>query len=75
MSLSDYFHLPSVSANSVLTSLKVTQVSKEAGIDNLSGHFHGQRSWTRMKENLYPDLSLICVISQLPLKRFHILAR
>ena len=42
MSLSDYFHLLSVSANSVLTSLKVTQVSKEAGIDNLSGHFHGQ---------------------------------
>ena len=42
MTLSDYFHLPSVSANSVLTTLKETQVSKEAGIDNLSGHFHGQ---------------------------------
>ena len=37
--LSDYFHLVSVSENSILTILKATQVSKAAGIDNLSGCF------------------------------------
>ena len=31
----DYFHLTSVSENSILTILKATQVSKAAGIDNL----------------------------------------
>ena len=36
---SDYFHLTSVSENSILTILKATQVSKAAGIDNLSGRF------------------------------------
>ena len=36
---SDYFHLASVSENSILTILKATQVSKAAGIDNLSGRF------------------------------------
>ena len=39
MILSDYFHLASVSENSILTILKATQVSKAAGIDNLSGRF------------------------------------
>ena len=39
MFLSDYFHLASVSENSILTILKATQVSKAAGIDNLSGLF------------------------------------
>ena len=36
---SDYFHLTSVSENSILTILKAIQVSKAAGIDNLSGRF------------------------------------
>ena len=36
---SDYFHLASVSENSILTILKATQVSKAAGIDNISGRF------------------------------------
>ena len=39
MILSDHFHLASVSENSILTILKATQVSKVAGIDNLSGRF------------------------------------
>ena len=39
MILGDYFHLASVSENSILTILKATQVSKAAGIDNLSGRF------------------------------------
>ena len=39
MILSDYFHLASVSKNSILTILKATQVSKAASIDNLSGRF------------------------------------
>ena len=39
MILSDYFHLAFVSENSILTILKATQVSKAAGIDNLSGRF------------------------------------
>ena len=39
MILSDCFHLAPVSANSILTILKVIQVSKAAGIDNLSGRF------------------------------------
>ena len=37
--LGDYFHLASVWENSILTILKATQVSKAAGIDNLSGRF------------------------------------
>ena len=36
---SDYFHLASVSENSILTILKATQVSKAAGTDTLSGRF------------------------------------
>ena len=39
MILGDYFHLASVSENSILTILKATQVSKAAGIDNLCGRF------------------------------------
>ena len=39
MILGDYFHSASVSENSILTFLKTTQVSKAAGIDNLSGSF------------------------------------
>ena len=39
MILGDYFHLASVSENSILTILKATQVSKAAGINNLSGCF------------------------------------
>ena len=39
MILGDYFHLASISENSILTILKTTQVSKAAGIDNLSGRF------------------------------------
>ena len=37
MILGDYFHLASISENSILAILKATQVSKAAGIDNLSG--------------------------------------
>ena len=36
MILNDYFHLASVSENSILSISKATQVSKAAGIDNLS---------------------------------------
>ena len=39
MILGDYCHLASFSENSILTILKATQVSKAAGIDNLSGRF------------------------------------
>ena len=39
MILGDHSHLASVSENSILTILTTTQVSKAAGIDNLSGHF------------------------------------
>ena len=39
MVLGDYLHLASVSENSILTTLKATQVSKAAGIDNQSGRF------------------------------------
>ena len=35
----DYFRLASVSENSILTILKVTQVSKAADYNSLSGHF------------------------------------
>ena len=37
--LGDYFHLAFVSENSILTILNATQVSKAAGIDNISGRF------------------------------------
>ena len=39
MIIGDYFHLASVSENSVQTIFKATQVSKASGIDNLSGRF------------------------------------
>ena len=39
MILGGYFHFASVSENSILTILKATQDSKEAGINNLSGLF------------------------------------
>ena len=39
MILSNYFHLVSVLENSIVTILKATQISKVAGIDNLSGCF------------------------------------
>ena len=39
MILDYYFHLASVSENSILSILKTTQVSKAAGIDNQSGRF------------------------------------
>ena len=39
MILGDYFHLASVSENSILTILKATQVSKATCMDNLSGRF------------------------------------
>ena len=35
----DHFNLPSASGNSILTTLKATQVSKVAGLDNLSRRF------------------------------------
>ena len=39
MNLGDYFNLAPASKNLILTILKVTQVSKAAGTDNLSGCF------------------------------------
>ena len=39
MILGAYFRLASVLENSILTILKATQISKAAGIDNLSGRF------------------------------------
>ena len=44
MILGDYFHLASASENSVLTTLKATQVSKATGIDNLSGRLLKDRA-------------------------------
>ena len=72
MILSDYFHLASVSENSILTILKATQVSKAAGIDNLSGRFlkYGVLSEKSLDKKFYPNLLVIYVISQLPLKSF-----
>ena len=64
MILGDYFHLTSVSENSILTILKATQLSKAAGIDNLSGRF------LKDGAKVYPNLLVICVISQLPLESF-----
>ena len=68
MTTGDYFHLASVSENSILTILKVIQVSKAAGIDNISGHFlkHGVKFLSKLIGNLcnlsitsekFPDLS------------------
>ena len=39
MILGDHFHLVSISENSILSILTVTQVSKAPGIENLSGRF------------------------------------
>ena len=60
----DYFNLASVSEKSILTILKATQVSKAAGIDNLSGCF------LKDGAKFYPNLLVIYVISQLPPKSF-----
>ena len=53
--LGDYFHLASVSENSILTILKATQVSKPAGIDNLSGRFlkDGAKVFSKPISDLY----------------------
>ena len=69
MILCDYFHLASVSENSILTILKATEVSKAASIDNLSGRFLKGGAKVLFK------LLVIYVISQLPLKSFLTFAR
>ena len=69
MILGDYFHLASVSKNSVLTILKATQYAKVAGIDSLSGPF------LKAGAKFYPNLLVIYVISQLPMKSFLTFAR
>ena len=63
MILAGYFYLAYVSENLILTVLKPTQISKAAGIGNLSG---------RILKNgrLYTSLLMIYVISHLPLKTF-----
>ena len=66
---SDYFYLASVSENSILTILKVTQVSKAPCIDNLSGRFlkEGAKVLSKPMSGLRN--------SQLPLKSFLTFAR
>ena len=58
MTLGDYFHLASVSENSILTIVKATQVSKAAGIDNIFGRFlkHGAKF-------LHTPISNLCSLS------------
>ena len=58
MILSNYFHLASVSTNSILTILKVIQVSKTAGIGNLPGRFLKVEG-----KFLYRPISNICNLS------------
>ena len=55
MILGDYFHLASVSENSILTILKAIQVLKVAGIDNLSGRFlkNGAKVLSKHISDLY----------------------
>ena len=69
----DYFNLASVSEKSILTILKATQVSKAAGIDNLSGCFlkDGAKNLSKPISNLY-NLSItsekfpdICKVAKL----------
>ena len=59
---SDYFHLTSVSKNSILTILKATQVSKAAGIDNLSGHF--LKDGAKVLSKPISDLCNLSIISE-----------
>ena len=59
---SDYFHLTSVSENSVLTILNATQVSKAAGIDNLSGRF--LKDGAKVLSKPISDLCNLSIISE-----------
>ena len=59
---SDYFHLTSVSKNSILTILKATQVSKAAGIDNLSGRF--LKDGAKVLSKPISDLCNLSIISE-----------
>ena len=59
---SDYFHLTSVSENSILTILKATQVSKAAGIDNLSGRF--LKDGAKVLSKPISDLCNLSIISE-----------
>ena len=59
---SDYFHLTSVSENSILTILKATQVSKAAGIDNLSGRF--LKDGPKVLSKPISDLCNLSIISE-----------
>ena len=62
MILGDYFHLASVSENSILTILKATQVSKAAGIDNLSGRF--LKDGAKFLSKLISDLCNLSITSK-----------
>ena len=59
---SDYFHLTSVWENSILTILKATQVSKAAGIDNLSGRF--LKDGAKFLSKPISDLCNLSIISE-----------
>ena len=59
---SDYFHLTSVSENSILIILKATQVSKAAGIDNLSGRF--LKDGAKVLSKPISDLCDLSIISE-----------
>ena len=69
MILSDYFNLESVSENTILTVSKATQVWKVAETENLCAGF------LKMEQNFYPNLSVIYLIFQLPLKTCLILVK
>ena len=61
MILGDHFHLVSISENSILSILTVTQVSKAPGIENLSGRFlkDGANVWSKP----FSDLCNLSIIS------------
>ena len=59
---SDYFHLTFVLENSILSILKATQVSKAAGIDNLSGRF--LKDGAKVLSKPISDLCNLSIISE-----------
>ena len=62
MILGDYFHLASVSENSIITMLKAIQVLKVAGIDNLSRRF--LKNGAKVLPKYISDLYNLAIISE-----------
>ena len=62
MILDDYFHLASVSENSILTILNATQVSKAAGINNRSGRF--LKDGAKVLSKPISDLFILSITSE-----------